>query len=218
MPGLVLLDLQPHSTVSARYGSDRDAKPRQAASSSRVVAGMIALVGRPGPSRGASPGGERAGGRSTLSLDRSSRAAERRPPPRRGLALRRVARRGWRLTGIGPGEMLRRLDANGRGRARSGPNPSPRQVVRVMFPIRSSIRGSVVAFVMAFTIMSAFAMPAGAGSVTNAEVSVGSPHDLAPRSHQNEPRAGRHGIATRLRCATAQWARSAGFRGTTRQA
>jgi hypothetical protein len=47
----------------------------------------------------------------------------------------------------------------------------------------------VTAVVAAVSVASltAFAGPAGAGSVTNAEVSVGSPHDVAPRSHQNEP-------------------------------
>ena len=52
----------------------------------------------------------------------------------------------------------------------------------------SRIRASLgVAFVIAFTTMTTFVVPAGAISVTNAEVSVGSPHDIAPRSHQNEP-------------------------------
>jgi len=44
-----------------------------------------------------------------------------------------------------------------------------------------------VALVIALMAVAVFAMPVGAVSVTSAEVSVGSPHDIAPRSHQNEP-------------------------------
>src|SRR4029453_5446299 len=43
------------------------------------------------------------------------------------------------------------------------------------------------ALVMAAATVSAFAVPVGAVSVTNSEVSVGSPHNIAPRSHQNAP-------------------------------
>jgi hypothetical protein len=49
------------------------------------------------------------------------------------------------------------------------------------------LRPPVVAIAMALFISIPFATPAGAGTATNAEVSVGSPHDVAPRSHQNEP-------------------------------
>ncbi len=48
-------------------------------------------------------------------------------------------------------------------------------------------RPGAIAFVLAAAAVLAFALPAGAGTVTNTEVSVGSPHDIAPRSHQNEP-------------------------------
>jgi hypothetical protein len=48
-------------------------------------------------------------------------------------------------------------------------------------------RLSGITLVTALTTTIMFAMPVGAGPVTNTEVSVGSPHDIAPRSHQNEP-------------------------------
>jgi hypothetical protein len=52
----------------------------------------------------------------------------------------------------------------------------------------SNLRVSASAvFVVALGIAVTIARPAGAGLVTNAEVSVGSPHNIAPRSHQNEP-------------------------------
>ena len=52
----------------------------------------------------------------------------------------------------------------------------------------SSIRRLTgIAFVIAVLAATTVATPIAAGSVTNAEVSVGSPHDVAPRSHQNEP-------------------------------
>jgi len=44
-----------------------------------------------------------------------------------------------------------------------------------------------VATVLALVGLVAFAGPAGAGSATNTEVSVGSPHGHTPRNHQNEP-------------------------------
>ena len=52
----------------------------------------------------------------------------------------------------------------------------------------TSIRRSTgTAFVIAVLAATTSATPIAAASVTNAEVSVGSPHDIAPRSHQNEP-------------------------------
>ena len=44
-----------------------------------------------------------------------------------------------------------------------------------------------VAVAMALLTSISLVAPAGADTTTNAEVSVGSPHDVAPRSHQNEP-------------------------------
>jgi hypothetical protein len=44
-----------------------------------------------------------------------------------------------------------------------------------------------ILFVLTLVSLLGFSVPAGAGSVTNTEVSVGSPHNIAPRSHQNEP-------------------------------
>jgi hypothetical protein len=48
-------------------------------------------------------------------------------------------------------------------------------------------RPAGVAFAVALLTAIVVVMPAGAITVTNAEVSVGSPHNIAPRSHQNEP-------------------------------
>ena len=53
-------------------------------------------------------------------------------------------------------------------------------------PVR--IRRSVgLAFTLTLATLLGFATPVAASPATNAEVSVGSPHDIAPRSHQNEP-------------------------------
>src|SRR5438876_5109289 len=53
-------------------------------------------------------------------------------------------------------------------------------------PKRPRIAGLL--FALALASLLAFPNPAGAGNaVTNTEVSVGSPDDIAPRSHQNEP-------------------------------
>jgi len=51
-------------------------------------------------------------------------------------------------------------------------------------------RVGVIGFVLALTVGGLLALPGPAGAVstvTASEVSVGSPHDIAPRSHQNEP-------------------------------
>lgn len=56
--------------------------------------------------------------------------------------------------------------------------------------VRSKVRSYpfvVGALVLALATLAVFAAPAGAVAVTNTEVSVGSPHDVIPRSHQNEP-------------------------------
>jgi hypothetical protein len=54
-------------------------------------------------------------------------------------------------------------------------------------PLRT--RFAVLGSVSALALVGILALqgPAGAVSVTNSEVSVGSPHNIAPRSHQNEP-------------------------------
>jgi hypothetical protein len=48
-------------------------------------------------------------------------------------------------------------------------------------------RSAVVALTLTLATLLGFATPVAASPATNAEVSVGSPHDIAPRSHQNEP-------------------------------
>jgi len=42
-------------------------------------------------------------------------------------------------------------------------------------------------FLIAVVLATTAATPITASSVINVEVSVGSPHNIAPRSHQNEP-------------------------------
>jgi hypothetical protein len=51
-------------------------------------------------------------------------------------------------------------------------------------------RVGVTGFVLSLTVGGLLALPGPAGAVstvTASEVSVGSPHNIAPRSHQNEP-------------------------------
>ena len=48
-------------------------------------------------------------------------------------------------------------------------------------------RSAVVALTLTLANLLGFATPVAASPATNAEVSVGSPHGIAPRSHQNEP-------------------------------
>src|SRR5439155_10942303 len=48
-------------------------------------------------------------------------------------------------------------------------------------------RSAGLALTLTVATLLGFATPVAASPATNAEVSVGSPHDVAPRSHQNEP-------------------------------
>jgi hypothetical protein len=57
----------------------------------------------------------------------------------------------------------------------------------MMASVPKPLRFASTLFVLTLLGLLAFSIPAGAGSVTNTEVSVGSPHNIAPRSHQNEP-------------------------------
>src|SRR5437867_3129145 len=54
--------------------------------------------------------------------------------------------------------------------------------------VRTRVEVMGVVFALGVVGLLALPVPAGAGSaVTASEVSVGSPHNIAPRSHQNEP-------------------------------